>query len=122
MEYLLGNREMKLGPVCLSLFVTFQSAISLIGKPADAYSTGAMTMYISYGVAIAYLLGYFIVVPLFYPLHLTSVYEYLDMRFQSTAVRLLGTCIGMLQTVSAMGRFVSICLIPFCQIPFVLSN
>ncbi|KAK7105393.1 sodium-coupled monocarboxylate transporter 1-like [Littorina saxatilis] len=97
-EYLLGNREMGMVPVCLSLFVTFTSAISLIGTPSDTYDTGPMIMYNSFGFGLAYLVGYFTVVPLMYPLHLTSVYEYLGLRFQSTAVRLLGTCIGMLQT------------------------
>ena len=99
MEYLLGNREMSVAPVCLSLFVTFQSAISLIGTPGDTYNTGPMVMYISYGISLAYIIGFFTVVPLFYPLHLTSVYEYLDMRFKSTTVRTLCTCIGMFQTV-----------------------
>ncbi|KAK7110795.1 hypothetical protein V1264_014614 [Littorina saxatilis] len=97
-EYLLGNREMSMAPVCLSLFVTFQSAISLIGTPGDTYDTGPMIFFTNYGIALAYIVGYFTVVPLMYPLHLTSVYEYLGLRFKSTAVRLLGTCIGMLQT------------------------
>ncbi|KAL8578446.1 hypothetical protein ACOMHN_028718 [Nucella lapillus] len=94
---------MSLGPVCLSLFVTFQSAISLIGTPADTFNTGPMIFYINVGIALAYLVGYFTVVPVMYPLHLTSVYEYLELRFQSKAVRLLATCIGMFQTTLYMG-------------------
>ncbi|KAK7508623.1 hypothetical protein BaRGS_00000189, partial [Batillaria attramentaria] len=101
-EYLLGNRRMSLAPVCLSLFVTFQSAISLIGSPADIYITGTMVFYNSVGIAFSYVIGYFTVVPLIYPLHVTSVYEYLGRRFQSTGVRLLGTIIGMIQTLSYM--------------------
>ena len=81
------------------MFVTFQSAISLIGTPGDTYDTGPMIMYINYGIALSYIVGLFTVVPLVYPLHLTSVYEYLDMRFKSTTVRILCTCIGMIQTV-----------------------
>ncbi|KAK7508625.1 hypothetical protein BaRGS_00000191 [Batillaria attramentaria] len=62
-EYLLGSRQMSMLPVCLSLFVTFQSAISLIGTPADTYNTGTMTMFINFGLGFAYVVGYFTVVP-----------------------------------------------------------
>nr|KAG5714194.1 hypothetical protein BaRGS_018411 [Batillaria attramentaria] len=102
-EYLLGSRQMSMLPVCLSLFVTFQSAISLIGTPADTYNTGTMTMFINFGLGFAYVVGYFTVVPVMYPLHLISVYEYLGVRFKSKAVRLFATCVGMLQTMLYMG-------------------
>ncbi|XP_076464538.1 sodium-coupled monocarboxylate transporter 1-like [Babylonia areolata] len=101
-EYLLGNRQMSLGPVCLSLFVTFQSAISLIGTPADVYNTGTLAGCLGAGISLAYVIGYFTVVPVMYPLHLTSVYEYLELRFRSRAVRLLGTGLGMFQTMLYM--------------------
>ncbi|XP_025095163.1 sodium-coupled monocarboxylate transporter 1-like [Pomacea canaliculata] len=97
-EYLLGNRQMSMIPVCLSMFVTFQSAISLIGSPADVYSTGTMTTFVGFGIALSYIVGLFTVVPLIYPLHITSVYEYLELRFDSKCVRLLVTSLGMLQT------------------------
>ncbi|XP_076464575.1 sodium-coupled monocarboxylate transporter 1-like isoform X2 [Babylonia areolata] len=94
---------MGLAPVCLSLFVTFQSAISLIGLPADTYNTGTMVMFTYLGMSLSYLIGYFTVIPVMYPLHLTSVFEYLQLRFESTAARLLGTAIGMFQTIIYMG-------------------
>ncbi|XP_025094627.1 LOW QUALITY PROTEIN: sodium-dependent multivitamin transporter-like [Pomacea canaliculata] len=101
-EYLLGNRQMSMIPVCLSIFVTFQSAITLIGGPADMFNTGTMYMFIGYGIALSYIVGCLPVVPLIYPLRITSVYEYLEMRFDSKCVRLFVTSIGMLQTVLYM--------------------
>ncbi|PVD29792.1 hypothetical protein C0Q70_09049 [Pomacea canaliculata] len=58
-EYLLGNRQMSMIPVCLSIFVTFQSAITLIGGPADMFNTGTMYMFIGYGIALSYIVGLF---------------------------------------------------------------
>jgi Na+/proline symporter len=66
----------------------------------ETFDTGPMIVYVNYGIALAYVVGLFTVVPLMYPLHLTSVFHYLEMRFQSKAVRILCTVIGMLQTVN----------------------
>ncbi|KAL8624405.1 hypothetical protein ACOMHN_012804 [Nucella lapillus] len=101
--YLVGSRQMGVGPVCLSLFVTFQSAISLIGTPSDTYNTGIMVLFIFLGIALSYVVGYFTVVPLLYPLRLTSVYHYLQLRFGSRVLKNLVTCIGMIQTSLYMG-------------------
>ena len=38
-----------------------------------------------------------------HPLKLTSAYEYLELRFQSKAVRLMGSCFGILSSVFYMG-------------------
>ncbi|XP_025094623.1 sodium-coupled monocarboxylate transporter 1-like [Pomacea canaliculata] len=101
-EYLLGNRQMSMIPVCLSMFITFQSAISLIGAPADVFNTGTMYMFLGCGLGLAYIVGVFTVVLLIYPLHITSVYEYLELRFDSKCVRLLVTSLGMVQTILYM--------------------
>uniref|UniRef100_A0A0B6ZCF7 Sodium-coupled monocarboxylate transporter 1 n=1 Tax=Arion vulgaris TaxID=1028688 RepID=A0A0B6ZCF7_9EUPU len=101
-EYLLGSRSLGAIPVCLSLFATFQSAISLLGTPAEVYTYGTMVMYGTVGTVISYAIAAVTVVPLFHPLRITSVYEYLEMRFQSRAVRLLGTFIGVISSISYM--------------------
>ncbi|XP_045170898.2 sodium-coupled monocarboxylate transporter 1-like [Mercenaria mercenaria] len=97
-EYILGNRQMHFVPVALSLAVTFQSAVSIIGYPSEIYLYNTMVVYTIFGMTIAYLLQAFFIVPLVHPLRLTSAYEYLQMRFQSRAVQLLGMTMGMLQT------------------------
>ncbi|XP_046560465.1 sodium-coupled monocarboxylate transporter 1-like [Haliotis rubra] len=86
----------------VSMFVTLQSAITLLGVPADVYTYGTMYAYIYVGSVLSYICGVYTCLPLLYPLKITSVYEYLGMRFDSNAVRLLGTCIGMLQTLVYM--------------------
>ena len=74
-EYLLGNRQMQLFPVALSILVTYQSAISVIGVPAEVYLYDTMFLHIYLGIAVATVIQYFMIVPLVYPLRLTSTYE-----------------------------------------------
>ncbi|XP_053375931.1 sodium-coupled monocarboxylate transporter 1-like [Mercenaria mercenaria] len=97
-EYILGNRQIHFVPVALSLAVTFQSAVSIIGSPSEIYLYNTMVAYTFLGLSIAYLIQAFFIVPLVHPLRLTSAYEYLQRRFQSRAVQLLGMTMGMLQT------------------------
>ncbi|BFZ00829.1 hypothetical protein BsWGS_03870 [Bradybaena similaris] len=101
-EYLLGGRKMALFPITMSLFVTYQSAISLMGQPAEVYQYGPMYPMVYIGISLSYVVGYFIMIPVMYPLKLTSLYEYLLLRFESQTVRMLSTVIGMVQTLFYM--------------------
>ncbi|GFR92437.1 sodium-coupled monocarboxylate transporter 1 [Elysia marginata] len=95
-EYLLGGRQMSVLPVALSTFITFMSAITLMGIPAETFFFGGIVFSVFVGHALSHVFGYFTIVPLLHPLQLTSVYEYLKLRYKSEAVRLLSTIIGML--------------------------
>ncbi|KAJ8310430.1 hypothetical protein KUTeg_012295, partial [Tegillarca granosa] len=74
-EYLVGNRQMKILPVALSLMVSFESSIMMLGFPAETYVYGIMFWLSNFGFLVANLIGIRIVVPLVHPLRLTSVYE-----------------------------------------------
>jgi Na+/proline symporter len=41
-EYLVGNRKMSILPVALSLMVSFESSIMMLGFPAEVYVYGIM--------------------------------------------------------------------------------
>ncbi|CAL1526702.1 unnamed protein product, partial [Lymnaea stagnalis] len=101
-EYLLGGRRMSIIPVALSLFATFASAIALIGTPSEVYYSGPMQPTLLIGFALSYIVGCFTAIPLLYPLRLTSVYEYLQLRFDSSLLRMSVVVIGMLQTILYM--------------------
>ncbi|GFS24888.1 sodium-coupled monocarboxylate transporter 1 [Elysia marginata] len=102
LEYLLGGRRLKALPVCMSLFATFMSAISLIGIPTEIYSYGTMYMYCLIGQVLSYIVATVTLIPLMYPLRVTSVYEYLNLRFKSRTVQLLGAAFGVMTTLSYM--------------------
>ena len=74
-EYLVGNRQMSILPVALSLMVSFESSIMMLGFPAEVYVYGIMYWLISLSYMIAFLLGSRIAVPLFHPLKIKSVNE-----------------------------------------------
>ncbi|RUS84032.1 hypothetical protein EGW08_008210 [Elysia chlorotica] len=101
-DYLLGGRHMSAIPVCLSLFATFQSAISLLGIPTEVYTHGTMILYSQLGLVLSYYLALLTVVPLMYPLRLTSVYEYLRLRYRSRLPQLVGSAMGMVTNLSYM--------------------
>lgn len=74
-NYFLGNRRLLLLPVAMSLFVTFASAISLMGIPAEIYRYGIRGSYVALSYAISVIIASVSVVPMLYPLKLTSTYE-----------------------------------------------
>ena len=101
-EYLMGNRQMQILPVALSMLVTYQSAISVIGIPAEFYLYQTMFCYVWLGIIGSIVVQCYMIVPLMFPLHLTSAYEYLGRRFRSRSIQLLGSVLGMLQTLVYM--------------------
>lgn len=102
-EYFVGNRKMAILPVAISLMVSFESSIMMLGTPAEVYVYGLQWLMGNLGFFIANILSIIIVVPLVHPLKITSAYEYLELRFDSHAVRILGTVLGILSYTAYMG-------------------
>ncbi|XP_069104824.1 sodium-coupled monocarboxylate transporter 1-like [Argopecten irradians] len=94
-EFLVGNRRMKVLPVAISLMVSFESSIMMLGVPAEVYEYGIQYVLQLIGFLLASCLAIHVLVPLIHPLKITSAYEYLELRFKSRAVRLTGTILGM---------------------------
>ncbi|KAH3837629.1 sodium-coupled monocarboxylate transporter 1-like [Dreissena polymorpha] len=103
LNFFLGDRKLRYGPVALSLVVTFQSSVMLLGFPADVYMFGFMIVLFSVGQCAAIYLSTCIIVPLMYPLKVTSVYHYLQLRYNSNSVRLLTVSIGIVSQAIYMG-------------------
>ncbi|KAH9509620.1 Sodium-coupled monocarboxylate transporter 1, partial [Bulinus truncatus] len=102
-EYLMGNRSMSVLPVAISIMVSFLSAIMILGIPAEMYTQGTEYVVTVFGISIGIIGATLLFVPLMYPLKLTSVFEYLELRFDSRNVRLVGTCIMILSQITYMG-------------------
>ncbi|KAL3847665.1 hypothetical protein ACJMK2_018565 [Sinanodonta woodiana] len=95
-EYLVGNRHMSVLPVGISLMVSFQSSVMILGTPAEVYVYGFQWFIGNVGWFFANLLSVKLIVPLLHPLKITSAYEYLELRFKSRWIRTVGTILGML--------------------------
>uniref|UniRef100_A0A4W3HTK1 Sodium-dependent multivitamin transporter n=1 Tax=Callorhinchus milii TaxID=7868 RepID=A0A4W3HTK1_CALMI len=99
-EFLLADRSMGFLPVALSLLATFQSAVAILGVPAEIYRFGTEYWFLGCSYFLGLLIPAHIFLPMFYRLRLTSTYEYLELRFNK-ATRLCGTLTFIFQMVSA---------------------
>lgn len=101
-ELLMADRKMGCLPVALSLLATFQSAVAILGGPAEIYRFGTQYWFLGCSYFLGLLIPAHIFIPVFYRLHLTSAYEYLELRFNK-AVRICGTVTFIFQMVVYMG-------------------
>ncbi|KAJ8311681.1 hypothetical protein KUTeg_011036 [Tegillarca granosa] len=91
---------MKVIPIAISILVSFQSAILIIGTPAEMYTVDSMFFINTFGSMLGCILTSILFVPLFYNLKTVSVYEYVELRFKSRAARVISSSISILSTVS----------------------
>ncbi|KAI1241369.1 hypothetical protein IHE44_0009854 [Lamprotornis superbus] len=101
-EFLLANRDMGCLPVALSLLATFQSAVAILGVPGEIFRFGTEYWFLGCSYFLGLLIPAHIFIPVFYRLHITSTYEYLELRFNKT-VRIFGTVAFIFQMVIYMG-------------------
>lgn len=77
-EYLMGNRNMRVVPVSLSMFMSFVSAILVLGNTGEMYQRGTMYWLQCVANSISYVTIGMVFVPLFFPLNVTSSFEVND--------------------------------------------
>ncbi|CAG7829113.1 unnamed protein product [Allacma fusca] len=102
-ELLVGGRNMAIFPSTMSLLATYMSAILVLGFAGEIYAHGSIIAEMIFGALFYIPLGGLIFLPTLYNLKLTSVYEYLEIRFDSHVVRLLATATFITQIVLYMG-------------------
>ncbi|XP_063227295.1 sodium-coupled monocarboxylate transporter 1-like [Bacillus rossius redtenbacheri] len=80
-DYLLGGKKMSVIPIAVSLIFSHISSITIVAVPTEYYTYGAVyfNQYIS--GFITCVISYYIFLPIFFDLQLTSTYEYLQLRF-----------------------------------------
>ncbi|XP_052788611.1 sodium-coupled monocarboxylate transporter 1-like [Mya arenaria] len=101
-DYYLAGRKSKLLPVMFSYIVTFQSSILYLGFPAEGYIYGPMYSFYGLSKFITLLFTAFFIVPVFHPLKLTSIYEYLNLRYGDNVLRILAMTFGVVYQVFYM--------------------
>jgi len=89
-DYFLGGRAFSWFPIGMSLMATLISAMSYTGLPGQAFDYGLVVLMHPASVWIALPIIVGVVVPIYRGLALNSVYEYLELRFDSR-VRLLAS-------------------------------
>ncbi|XP_069691678.1 sodium-coupled monocarboxylate transporter 1-like [Periplaneta americana] len=89
-EYLLGNRNMSIFPIAMSLTASHISGTTLLGAPSEMYTFGTQYWLMCLSACIVCAVVAVAYMPVFYKLQLTSTYEYLQLRFNS-AVRMVAS-------------------------------
>ncbi|KAK3095113.1 hypothetical protein FSP39_010456 [Pinctada imbricata] len=95
-EYYYGNRQMGALPLALSLLVTYQSSIFLLGYPGEMYVYGSMFWLSFIGVSLGFLLIAWFVVPLLHPLQIRSAFQYLEKRYDHVAPRKVASFLSVI--------------------------
>ena len=80
-DFLMGNHQLRLIPVALSMYMSTASAIAILGTSAEMYQFGTQAIMSIFGYIGAYLLSAFLVVPVIYPLKLVSSFEVRNLKF-----------------------------------------
>ncbi|EFA00430.2 Putative sodium-dependent multivitamin transporter-like Protein [Tribolium castaneum] len=88
-EYLLGDKTMKPFIITISLIASHISGTTLLGLPADAYRFGGTFLLSGISMIFVVIATIYIYLPVFYNLHITTLYEYLEMRFDNRTKKLV---------------------------------
>ncbi|XP_003428104.1 sodium-coupled monocarboxylate transporter 1 isoform X2 [Nasonia vitripennis] len=128
-----------MGAMMLSIARGTLGVRSFLGYPSELYYRGSAMWETLYGMLLAYPIVCFVFVPVYYSLGITSVYQYLDMRFKSKLVRCLASfsyvirsllnvsvtvftpCVA-LKTVIGLPYWASICGITAISVVFALMG
>lgn len=99
LDYLVGGRNMKVFPIAMSLVASWISGISLLGSSTEIYIHGSEIMFIFIAMILTGLSLHFVFLPVYSEMKITSIYEYLEKRFDQR-VRNFGSIIFFVDTVS----------------------
>ncbi|XP_022090973.1 sodium-coupled monocarboxylate transporter 1-like isoform X2 [Acanthaster planci] len=101
-EFFLADRSMNPVPVAVSLVASFISAITFLGTPAENYIHGCMFWLYGIAYVLTGLITWRCFMPVFFQLHVTSAFEYLELRFNKV-LRICGMMTFFLQMIIYMG-------------------
>ncbi|XP_050306716.1 sodium-coupled monocarboxylate transporter 1 [Anthonomus grandis grandis] len=90
-DYVFAAGKVSMAAMMLSIARGTLGVRSFLGYPSELFYRGSAMWETLYGMVLAYPIVCFIFVPVYFNLGITSVYQYLDMRFNSRLVRCLAS-------------------------------
>jgi SSS family transporter len=103
-DYFLAGRRVPWWAASLSIFSTMLSAVTFMAIPASAFATNWVSILVNVGILLATPVAVFCFLPFYRRLNVTSIYEYLELRF-SPGVRIYGSLSFVLLQFAKMGVF-----------------
>lgn len=101
-EFFTGGRNLAVFPVVMSLVASFMSTNTLLGMPAEVFEIGTQYVMQIVSIVVAIVLAAEVFLPVYYKLGITSVNEYLELRYNSKIVRMFGSLAFLIVTMSYM--------------------
>ncbi|MGV2988075.1 sodium:solute symporter family transporter [Vibrio sp. E150_011] len=100
-DFSTGDKQFGWVTAGVSILATYISAMTFIGMPGWVYGSGmeALSIHLNYPLVIFFAVVFF--VPIFYKLNLTSIYEYLELRFGIYARTINSIVFLIVQCISA---------------------
>jgi Na+/proline symporter len=83
-DYLIATSSMRTIPVAFSLLATYYSATSLLGFPAEIYQYGIQYWLAVFAQSLSPIIGAFVTLPFLANFNIISVFEYFELRFDSS--------------------------------------
>ncbi len=88
-DYLTGNASVGTLPIAFSLLATFISTNAVLGYPAEVYQYGIQIWIFTLGIATSPIFAAFVIQPYFANLKISSIFEYIEMRYEVKSMRLM---------------------------------
>jgi SSS family transporter len=114
-DFLAGKRDLPWWTIGLSIMATQASAITFLSTPGQAFSDGMQFVQFYFGMPIAMLFLAYFVLPIYYKLHVTTAYEYLekrfDLRMRTLAAGLFLVQRGMAAAISILAPSIILCAV-----------
>ncbi|XP_062534700.1 sodium-coupled monocarboxylate transporter 1-like isoform X1 [Armigeres subalbatus] len=102
-DYVFGAGHISMLAMMLSIARGTLGVISVLGYPSEFFYRGTAMWETLYGMITAYPIVCFVFIPVYFDLGITSVYQYLELRFNSRLVRCLASGTYILRTLLSLG-------------------
>ncbi|KAM7307305.1 hypothetical protein ISCGN_010941, partial [Ixodes scapularis] len=96
--FLTANKQLGWFPVSLSMMASFLSSIAILGLPAEVFLHGSTLWINVLSAIVAISLAAFVFMPIYYKMDITSINQYLELRFKSAVVKDIASGIFILAT------------------------
>lgn len=102
--YFLGNKSSPWYIVALGMIGDSLSGVTYISVPGKVYSSGLTYLQVVMGYFVGYFIIAYILLPLYYKMNLTSIYQYLEERFDKKVQKTGALFFIISRLVGAAGR------------------
>ncbi|XP_021939076.1 LOW QUALITY PROTEIN: sodium-coupled monocarboxylate transporter 2 [Zootermopsis nevadensis] len=102
-DYVFATGSVSMAAMMMSIARGTLGVRSFLGYPSELYYRGSAMWETLYGMILAYPIVMFVFVPVYYSLGITSVYQYLDLRFKSRLVRCIASFTYVVRSLLNLG-------------------